>query len=62
VGTPDGLVVTTHLWFYAAGPPEDPYATDREALHRGRQRVLEVATLVIPGHGASFTPDESTPR
>lgn len=60
IGTPAGLVVATHLWFYAAGPPEDPYATDSDALHRGRRRVLEVAGLVIPGHGAPFTPDGST--
>lgn len=62
IGTPAGLVVATHLWFYAAGPPEDPYATDADALHRGRSRVLEVAGLVIPGHGAPFTPDGSTPE
>lgn len=61
IATPSQLVVATHLWFYAAGPVEDPYATDREALHRGRRRVLEVAGLVIPGHGAPFTPDGSTP-
>lgn len=61
IGTPSGLVVATHLWFYAAGPPEDPYATDGAALHRGRRRVLEVATLVIPGHGSPFTPTPATP-
>jgi glyoxylase-like metal-dependent hydrolase (beta-lactamase superfamily II) len=61
IGTPSGLVVATHLWFYAAGPPEDPYATDATALHRGRRRVLEVAGLVIPGHGAPFAPGGSTP-
>jgi glyoxylase-like metal-dependent hydrolase (beta-lactamase superfamily II) len=60
IGTPTGLVVATHLWFYAAGPPEDPYATDGDGLHRGRQRVLEVASLVIPGHGPPFTPTPAT--
>lgn len=26
------------------------------------ERVLEVATLIVPGHGAAFAADESTPR
>jgi hypothetical protein len=28
----------------------------------GRERVLEIATLVVPGHGPAFVPDESTAR
>src|SRR5438046_5903070 len=28
VGTPDGLVAFTHLWWSAEGPAEDPYAPD----------------------------------
>jgi len=31
-------------------------------LHTHRERVLEVATLIVPGHGAPFIPDESTSR
>ena len=61
-GTGEGLVALTHLWWWADGPPQDPYATDPEALHAGRQRVLEVADLIVPGHGARFAPDEATPR
>jgi glyoxylase-like metal-dependent hydrolase (beta-lactamase superfamily II) len=61
-GTAEGIVALTHLWWNADGPPEDPYATEREALHRGRARVLEVASLVVPGHGPAFRPDESTSR
>jgi len=62
VGTADGVVACTHLWWTAAGPAEDPYATDPDALHAGRRRVLEVAALVVPGHGPPFTPGPSTPR
>jgi glyoxylase-like metal-dependent hydrolase (beta-lactamase superfamily II) len=61
-GTADGIVALTHLWWTADGPAEDPYATDPQALHRGRARVLDVASLVVPGHGAPFVPDERTPR
>ncbi|MGI8517274.1 MAG: MBL fold metallo-hydrolase [Acidimicrobiia bacterium] len=62
VDTANGLVAFTHLWFYAEGPPEDPYATDPAALHAGRERILEVASLIVPGHGPAFAPDSSTPR
>jgi glyoxylase-like metal-dependent hydrolase (beta-lactamase superfamily II) len=62
VGTEQGLVAFTHLWFYRAGPPEDPYATDPEALHRGRARVMGVADLIVPGHGPAFVPGLETPR
>jgi glyoxylase-like metal-dependent hydrolase (beta-lactamase superfamily II) len=62
VGTPDGVVACTHLWWTATVPVEDPYATDPVALHAGRRRVLEVASLVVPGHGPPFTPTPDTPR
>ena len=62
VGTRDGVVAFTHLWWSSAGPAEDPLADDMAAIHRNRERVLQVATLIVPGHGAAFTPDESTPR
>lgn len=62
VGTADGVVACTHLWWSASGPAEDPYATDPAALHAGRRRVLEIAALVVPGHGPPFTPTPATPR
>jgi len=61
VGTHDGVVAFTHLWWSASGPAEDPFATDMAALHANRERVLQIATLIVPGHGAPFTPDETTP-
>ncbi len=33
---------------------EDPRATHPELLQPNRDRVLEVATIIVPGHGASF--------
>lgn len=61
VGTRQGLVAFTHLWFRSSGPSEDPYCTDPEGIHRGRKRVLEVAGLIVPGHGPAFVPGPDTP-
>jgi glyoxylase-like metal-dependent hydrolase (beta-lactamase superfamily II) len=61
-GTPDGIVVLTHLWWTEAGPAEDPYAPDAAVLHASRARVLAFADLVVPGHGAPFVPTAATPR
>ncbi len=62
VGTKDGVVAFTHLWWSSEGPDDDPLAADMTAIHRNRERVLQVATLIVPGHGAPFTPNETTPR
>jgi glyoxylase-like metal-dependent hydrolase (beta-lactamase superfamily II) len=62
VGTPDGVVVFTHLWWTDAKPGEDPYAPDPALLHASRARVLAFADLIVPGHGAPFRPSEATPR
>ena len=57
-----GRVVFTHLWWTADGPAEDPYAPDPAVLHASRERVLEFADLIVPGHGEPFTPSDATPR
>jgi glyoxylase-like metal-dependent hydrolase (beta-lactamase superfamily II) len=62
VATADGTVAFTHLWWSAAGPADDPLASDPLALHRNRARVLEVAALIVPGHGVPFKPSAETPR
>lgn len=62
VGTPDGIVVLTHLWWTAAGPADDPLAEDPTALHASRARVLAIADLIVPGHGEPFRPSGTTPR
>jgi glyoxylase-like metal-dependent hydrolase (beta-lactamase superfamily II) len=61
-GTPDGIVVFTHLWWTDAKPAEDPYAPDPALLHASRARVLAFADVIVPGHGAPFMPGPSTPR
>jgi glyoxylase-like metal-dependent hydrolase (beta-lactamase superfamily II) len=63
VDTASGLVACTHLWWDAAGPAEDPRATDLTSLHAGRARVLALSpVLIVPGHGPAFVPNASTPR
>ncbi|HEX9064330.1 MAG TPA: MBL fold metallo-hydrolase [Streptosporangiaceae bacterium] len=60
--TPDGVIVCTHAWWTEQGPADDPFSPDREALARSRQRILDIATLIVPGHGPSFRPGAGTPR
>ncbi|MFF7813651.1 MBL fold metallo-hydrolase [Streptomyces sp. NPDC007945] len=61
-GTAEGVVAFAgDLWWHAAGPADDPVAPDRALLRASRQRVLAVADLIVPGHGAPFTPDGNTP-
>ena len=62
VETSEGVVAFTHLWWFAEGPADDPLAADMKAIHANRERVLRVAALIVPGHGAPFTPGETTPR
>jgi glyoxylase-like metal-dependent hydrolase (beta-lactamase superfamily II) len=62
VTTSDGVVAFTHLWWSAEGPPDDPLASDLASLHRNRARVLELAQLIVPGHGGPFKPGPATPR
>jgi glyoxylase-like metal-dependent hydrolase (beta-lactamase superfamily II) len=62
IGTAKGVVVLTHLWWTDATPIEDPYAPDLALLHMSRARVLAFAELIVPGHGAPFSPSDATPR
>jgi glyoxylase-like metal-dependent hydrolase (beta-lactamase superfamily II) len=51
----DAVYALTHLWWRADRTPAvDPLAWDQDALERGRERVLETAEIVIPGHGEPF--------
>jgi len=55
--TDTGLVAATHLWWHEGGPVQDPFATDAAQLVTSRDRLLALRpSLVIPGHGAPFTP------
>ena len=60
-GTEQGIVVFTHLWWDSDGPDEDPSAEDVDALRASRRRVLDIADVIVPGHGAAFRPDDATP-
>ncbi|HEX9032802.1 MAG TPA: MBL fold metallo-hydrolase [Streptosporangiaceae bacterium] len=60
--TPDGVYVCTHAWWAAEGPADDPFSPDQAVLARSRQRILDIATVIIPGHGPQFTPGPDTPR
>jgi glyoxylase-like metal-dependent hydrolase (beta-lactamase superfamily II) len=60
--TPDGVVVCTHAWWGADGPADDPFSPDLQVLSRSRARILDVAAMIIPGHGPQFTPGPETPR
>jgi glyoxylase-like metal-dependent hydrolase (beta-lactamase superfamily II) len=55
VETADGTVALTHLWWDESSE-SDPLAQDLAALFVQRKRVLEVATRIVPGHGAGFVP------
>ena len=61
VETDDGVVALTHLWWHET-MEGDPRATDLDALHAGRARVLEVARHIVPGHGPAFEVTDATPR
>jgi glyoxylase-like metal-dependent hydrolase (beta-lactamase superfamily II) len=57
--THEGNVVLTHAWWFAdMTPVEDPLAWDQTALERSRARILEIADIVVPGHGPAFRPSE----
>ena len=60
--TPGGVVVCTHAWWTQDGPADDPFSPDQAMLARSRQRILDIATLIVPGHGPSFRPGPGTPR
>lgn len=61
-GTADDIVAFTHLWWMASGPADDPYSHNPAELHANRERVLRLATLIVPGHGEPFRPGPETPR
>lgn len=62
VGTPDGIVVCTHSWFNSTTTVDDESPDEPESLHASRAAILEVADVIIPGHGPRFRPTAETPR
>lgn len=61
IGTPEGIVVCTHSWFNATTTVDDEAPEDADALHASRAAILEVADLIIPGHGPAFRATAETP-
>lgn len=60
--TAGGVHACTHAWWGADGPAQDPFAPDPAVLAASRARILAVASVIIPGHGPAFVPDDATPR
>jgi glyoxylase-like metal-dependent hydrolase (beta-lactamase superfamily II) len=60
--TADEVYVCTHAWWGADGPADDPLGASAADLHASREKLLSFATVIIPGHGAAFRPDDATPR
>src|ERR1039458_6441522 len=60
--TPGDVFVCTHAWWGADGPADDPLGSDAGALHASRALLLSFATVIVPGHGAAFRPDQHTAR
>ena len=51
----DGVYAMTHLWWHPDRTPmHDPFCSDQAQIEAGRERVLAVADVVIPGHGGAF--------
>lgn len=51
----DAVYALTHLWWRQDRTPAiDPFAPDQAVLEAQRARVLGIAQIVIPGHGAAF--------
>ena len=55
INAEDGVYALTHLWWLSDRTPvEDPFAPDQSILEFHRERILEAADVVIPGHGEAF--------
>ena len=57
-----GTVVYTHAWWMSDMTPiEDPIAYDQSALEASRSRILAIADLIVPAHGAPFVAPSNAP-
>jgi len=55
VGTAEGTYAISHTWWHDdMTPVEDPFAEDQAALEVSREKLLEIADWIIPGHGGPF--------
>ena len=53
VETEDGVAALTHLWVWQ-GSPGSGLDVDPAAVEEHRARILEVASIIVPGHGPRF--------
>jgi len=61
VDTDEGVAALTHLWWHESAE-SDPLAWDLGELHAHRLRIVELADLIVPGHGAPFPVGHGTFR
>ena len=55
VETTEGMYAFTHLWWGPnLEPKEDPLAEDHDGIKKYRQRLLQQADWIVPGHGPAF--------
>jgi glyoxylase-like metal-dependent hydrolase (beta-lactamase superfamily II) len=53
VDTDEGVAALTHLWVHETSPGSG-LDVDAELVVEHRARVLQVASLIVPGHGPAF--------
>ncbi len=53
VETDEGVAALTHLWVYESSPGSG-LDVSPDAVAEHRSRVLEVASIIVPGHGPAF--------
>lgn len=53
VETDDGVAALTHLWVWQDSPGSG-LDVDPEAVEEHRARVLDIASIIVPGHGPRF--------
>ena len=51
----DAVYAMTHCWWHTDRTPAvDPFCRNQAVLAASRQRLLEAADVIVPGHGAPF--------
>ncbi len=48
------IAICGDVFFKKNYPKDDPYASDQLLLKKSRQKLLEIADFIIPGHGDIF--------
>jgi glyoxylase-like metal-dependent hydrolase (beta-lactamase superfamily II) len=48
------LAIVGDVFWKENFPSDDPYANDKKELKQSREKIIELADYVIPGHGKMF--------